>query len=114
MTRSGAVGDDGVGIGAGGVGAAAEDDGLGEELDAEAGGGGEDAVHADAGRRGRAFVAAEHGFEEIGLHGLDADGCALGGEVEGGAGGSLWARSWCSRSGRCRVVGALVWVVAAS
>src|ERR1700679_2378539 len=80
---------DRVGVGAGGVGTAAEDDGLWVELYAEAGGGGEDAVHANAGRCGGSFVAAEDGFEEIGLHGLDAYGRALGGEVDGGAGGAL-------------------------
>ena len=85
---SGSVSDHSVRIGAGGVGAAAEDDGLGEELNAEAGGGGEDAVHADAGRRRRAFVSAEHGFQQIGLHGLYADAGAFRGEVERGAGGS--------------------------
>ena len=84
----GSVGHDGVGIGASSVGSAAENRGLREELDAEAGGGSEDAVHANAGRRRWTFVSAEHGLEQIGLHRLDADAGALGGEVERGAGGS--------------------------
>ena len=32
-----------------------------------------DTVHANAWRRRRSFVAAEHGFEEIGLHCLHLD-----------------------------------------
>ncbi len=66
-----------VGIGACGVRAAAEDYGFRKELHAETGGGGEDAVHANSGRSGRALVAADHGLEQIGFHGLHADSRSL-------------------------------------
>ncbi len=68
-----AAGRYGVRVGASGVGAAAENCRLREELDAEASGGSVDTVHANSRRRGRTFLAAEHGLEKIGLHGLHAD-----------------------------------------
>src|SRR5580698_2479124 len=81
---AGALGNDCVGIGARGVGAAPKNDGLGKKLETEAGGSSEDAVHADPGWRRSTFVTAKHGFQQIGLHRLDACARTLRGEVQRG------------------------------
>ena len=76
--RPGSICAYGVGIGACGIRSAADDDRLGEELDAEACRGGEDAVHTNAGRGGRTFVSiVEQGFEQVGLHRLDTNAGAF-------------------------------------
>ena len=78
--------NDCVRIGARSVRATSQYRRLREELHTEASRRGEDAVHANAWRRRRSLVAAEHRLQHVGLHRLDTNACALGGQVQRGAG----------------------------
>ena len=98
--------DDGVGVSAGRVGPATKDGGLGEELHAETGGCGEDAVHANAGRRWGPLCRRRSRFSADRSAWSGCRACAFRGEIERGAGGGSRRERSCAGRGLTGHVGA--------